>query len=109
MARKFIIVYDEMLEAHEIIMGDVEYHEQLIQKSQERKDVLGGGRWEWNKELYGDVLFIYGLSQDFGPVTKEQFFRAWPISLISPSIENCKVIFSKKEYFSDVLKEYKML
>jgi hypothetical protein len=99
--RKFIIIDNEL------ILGCVSYHSHLIPKSFREKgeNPIGGGRWEWNDKDYPRKIFFFGSSFDFGRVTEQQLKDAWENSLISPAIENCEIIFSEKEFFSDVLKE----
>ena len=42
---------------------------------------------------------------EYGKATKEQLLIAWENTLISPSIENCEIIFSELNSFGDVLEE----
>lgn len=98
--RKFIIYNNE------IRMGVVEYHKELLPKNYDKSLIKGGGRWEWNKELFGDKIFFFGKSHDFGYAKKDDFFAAWDNSLISPSLESAEVYFSEHEYLSDVLKYF---
>lgn len=97
--RKFIIIENQ------IMMGLVEYHKQLIPESMSNIKPIGGGRWEWNDELYPNKVFFFGSSHDYGKVTEEQIKEAWNNSWISPFIEDCEIVFSTKEYFSQVLIE----
>jgi hypothetical protein len=98
--RKFII------NDNELILGVVQLHEDLLGKSRERGKTIGGGRWEWNRDKYGDRIFFYGKSFDFGSVTKEQLMSAWDNSYKSARIENCEICFSIFETIEEVLKEY---
>jgi hypothetical protein len=101
--RKFIIIDNE------IIMALVEFHYELIPKSKKSIKPIGGGRWEFNPTKYPGKIFFYGRSVDFGSVTEKQLRDAWENSIISPSIEDCEIIFSEKEYLSDVLKENNLI
>jgi hypothetical protein len=96
--RKFII-YD-----NQIRMGLVELHVDLLPKGFDRSLVKGGGRWEYKPDTFGNKVFFFGHSFDFGPCTKDDFFAAWDNSYISPSLESAEINFSEHEYFSDVLK-----
>jgi len=111
--RKFIIVDNQ------IIMGLVEFHHDLLPKSKPKSNFMmigeiktepqskpiGGGRWEYNNELYPGKVFFFGKSHEFGSVTEQQLRDAWENSLISPFIENCEIIFSTQKHFSQVLIE----
>lgn len=80
----------------DLILGHVEFHKELI-KGRDKNKTIGGGRWYVDT----NIIYFYGRSVDFGRVTKEEFDAAFK----QPSIECNKIIFSTKEYFSDVLKE----
>lgn len=98
--RKFIIIDGEL------VMGTVEHHAELIPSRMYGKiKPIGGGRWEWNKERYPNKLFFFGSSYEFKGVTEEQLRDAYENTLVSLSFENCEVIYSTKEYFSQVLIE----
>ena len=97
--RKFIIYGDEL------IMGVVEYHRDLLPKKYDKEKILGGGRWEWIPHNYPNKVFFFGNSMEYGKATKEQLLIAWENTLISPSIENCEIIFSELNSFGDVLEE----
>lgn len=99
MAHKYI------LHDGQLIFGNVEYHYELIGLLRQREKVEGGGRFHWDAEK--KVVYFYGSSTDFGAVTKERFFEAWENSLISPAWDDCKIIFSAREYLSDVLADVK--
>ncbi len=98
--RKFIIIENE------VIMGLVEFHSELIPNTMKSYKPTGGGIWEYNPVKFPNKLFIFGRSIDYGSVTKEQFIEAWQnSSWLHPFLENCEIIFSDKQYFSEVLKE----
>lgn len=92
MAQKFVI------NDGRLILGQVEMHEELIRGLDYGKTV-GGGRWQVDKET--NTVYFYGSSVDFGKVTKEQFEDAYK----QPSLERMNIVFSEKEYFSEVIKE----
>lgn len=94
MAKKFII------NDGDLITGHVEFHEDLVCKGRDRKKTVGGGYWHY--DILTKTMYFYGSSTDFGRVTKEQL-RA---SFKSPSIENANIVYSEKEYLSDVMKEF---
>jgi hypothetical protein len=94
MAHKFII-NDGYL-----ILGDVEFHEDLISKGRDKHKTVGGGRWHVDKER--NVIFFYGKSVDFGKVKQKDFDEAFK----QPSVERMGNFFSEKENFEEVLKEY---
>ena len=94
--RKFIINNDDL------ILGDVEFHEDLICKGRERKETVGGGRWHFDRVK--NVIFFWGASTDFGQVTQKQFDYAFK----QPSVEQAETFFSLKTDFVDVLKEYEI-
>jgi len=84
--RKFIV------NNNELIMGDVEFHEGLIGSSRKREDTIGGGRWHWDEE--NNAVYFWGVSTDFGGVTKEQFEEAVKNSMTSPFMDESKFMFS---------------
>jgi len=81
-----------------LIIGQVEFHEDLI-KGRDRSKTVGGGRWHYEKDI--NTIYFYGESTDFGSVTKEEFDAAFK----QPSVEQATIIFSDKMFLSDVLKE----
>jgi hypothetical protein len=93
MAKKFVI------NDSDLILGDVEVHEQLI-RDRDKTKTVGGGRWHIDEED-PNTIYFYGSSIDFGKVTKEQFDAAFK----QPSVEKMNIIFSEKEYMSEVKKE----
>ena len=101
MRGKYIIIKNKNGD-DEVIMGNVEFHYELIGNNYTTKDVIGGGRFTYEPKLYGEFLFFYGKSDDFGKVNKEQFKDVWKNSLCAISHENKTIIFSEKEYFSDM-------
>lgn len=100
-ANKYII------HKNEIHLGNVEFHYELVKSGMEHEKIIGGGRWIYNQELYGEVLFFYGDSFDFGSVTKEQFYSAYENSkqkIFSYFLKELEVVFSAKD-FGSALKE----
>lgn len=89
-AKKFVI------NDGDLIMGQVEMHEELVQ-GRDRNKTTGGGRWH----VEDNTIYFYGSSVDFGKITKEQFNTARK----QPSLLHFAIIFSEKEYMSDVIKE----
>lgn len=96
--KKFIIV------GNTLIIGMVEFHFQLIPKGN-KESVIGGGCWEWKKDQYPGKIFFFGKSHEFGQCTEQQIRDAWDSSYISPFLENCKIIYSQKDYFMQILIE----
>ena len=76
----------------EIIMGNVEFHRELHGSHKDKSKTIGGGKLYWDKEV--KKVYFYGVSLDFGAVTKDQFIEAWGISLIPPSIKECEIYFT---------------
>jgi len=69
MARKFIIT------AEKFIMGNVSYHNELVPRiSNEKIPVLGGGRWDVDKEK--KIVYLWGASMDYGFAYPEQIKKA---------------------------------
>ena len=93
MARKFII-NDE-----DLILGNVEFHEDLICSGSEKKKTVGGGRWHFDR--IKNIIYFWGKSVDFGQVTRKQFEDSFK----TPSVEGATLVFSHKKDFLDVLKE----
>lgn len=96
--RKFIVINDT------VIFGLVELHSDLIPESYNIKPI-GGGMWEYNETKFPNKIFFFGKSHDFGRVSKEVFIKAWQDTYVGARLEKCEVIFSTKEYFSEVLIE----
>ncbi len=92
MARKFVI------NDGDLIIGDVDYHWQLL-KGRDKSKTVGGGRWFYDKEA--NTIYFYGESHDYGCVSKEAFDSSFK----QPSVENANIIFSHKDRFLAVLKE----
>jgi hypothetical protein len=83
----------------DLILGDVEFHEDLICKGRERNKTVGGGRWHFDRS--NNTIYFWGKSVDFGQVTEKQFEESFK----QPSVEDANVVFSHKMNFIDVLKE----
>lgn len=96
MAHKWVINDDDL------ILGDVEFHEDLLTGDRKQRKTAGGGRWYVDREL--DVIFFWGKSIDFGQATKKEFDYAFK----QPSVERLETFFSLKEDFKEVLKEYEI-
>lgn len=82
-----------------LILGQVELHEELV-RGREYAKTVGGGRWHVDEEDK-TIIYFYGSSVDFGKVTREQFEESFK----QPSLERMTIIFSEKEYLSEVLME----
>jgi len=80
------------------MLGDVEFHEDLV-RGEDRGKVAGGGKWHTDHET--NTIYFYGSSFDFGAVTREEFDAADK----QPSLMRFKIVFSEKEYLKDVLIE----
>ena len=91
MAKKFVI------NNNELILGNVVLHKELI-SGREKYETIGGGYWHYDKNE--DVIYFYGSSHDFGKVTKEEFELAK-----KRNFNETKIIFSNKEFLSEVMKE----
>jgi hypothetical protein len=89
MAKKFII------NDCDLILGNVEFHEDLLH-GRDRSKTIGGGYWHKTSK----TIYFYGSSFDLGKVTKEQFDAANK----RPSIENMEIIFSTEESLEKILK-----
>lgn len=78
---KFVLVENE------IILGRVTFHKEL------HTSPLGGGMWYFHKEQ--NKIILYGDSNDFGPVSKQQVYNA---NIQGPlkHINNLKVIFDER-------------
>jgi hypothetical protein len=94
MARKWII-NDE-----DLILGDVEFHEELVCKGRDKEKTVGGGRWHYDRDA--NIIYFWGKSVDFGQATEKEFINAFK----QPSVEQATIVFSLKLDFKDVLKEY---
>jgi hypothetical protein len=105
MARKFIITPSRF------VMGNVDFHKELVPRmAKDDEPVLGGGRWETDKEKR--VLFLWGISSDFGFAQPEQIKKAIesPETWISQSLLGWKVMHSglvsndlpSMEHFTDL-------
>lgn len=93
MARKWII------NDGDLILGNVEMHEDLLGSDRERKETVGGGRW--HVDLIKDVIYFWGKSIDFGQVTEKQFEDAFK----QPSVEKMEIVFSHGMDLVAILKE----
>lgn len=96
MAKKWVI------NDGELIIGNTEFHYQLLNDKRIKLTTIGGGRWEWDRQT--NIFYFYGKSEDFGRVTIEQFKEAFNKSMVSPHIEKATIIFSPFEFFGDVVK-----
>lgn len=96
MAHKLVINDDDL------ILGDVEFHEDLLTGDRKQKTTAGGGRW--HRDIERNVIFFWGKSVDFGQATKKEF----DYSFKQPSVEHHEIFFSLKTDFKDVLKEYEI-
>ncbi len=89
--KKFVIV------GNVITLGNVVYHSELHGSPQ------GGGFWFLDKDE--NVLYLYGKSTQFGPVTKQQVDNA---IITKPQFKYTKVIFepNPNKLLSQVLIEH---
>ena len=90
MARKFVI------NDGDLILGQVELHEDLV-KHRDRSKTVGGGYWYNHRET--KTIYFYGKSIDFGQVTKEQFDNSFK----QPSVEDSNVVFTHESDISHYL------
>jgi len=81
MAQKYII------NDGELILGDVEFHYELLGDRIKNK-TIGGGRWHLDEE--NNIMYFYDRSCEFGRVTEEQFNK----SIKPPFINEKKIVFS---------------
>lgn len=95
MAKKFIINDDDL------IIGNVEFHKELLCKTRERNKTVGGGKWNFDREK--NIIYFWGKSTDFGQVTRKQFEDSFK----QTSVEQASLVFSHKMNFLEVLKEIK--
>ncbi len=96
LAKKFII------QNGLLIMGEVESHFDLVE---DHAGIVGGGRYHYYPELYGDALFFYGISFDYGSVSRNQFYDALEKSPLTGIYANSKIFFSNREWLPDAMKE----
>ena len=89
MAKKWII------NDGDLIIGDAEFHEDLIPTGRKRSNTVGGGRWHFDKVK--NIIYFWGKSGDFGQATKKQFDDSFK----QPSIEKAEIVFSHEK---DLLK-----
>jgi len=78
MAFKYLIVDNKL------IIGNADYHTQLVRKDIEKSLIASEGRLDLNKT--DKKAYFYGTSFDYGSVTKEQFITSINNSLISQSL-----------------------
>lgn len=84
-----------------LIIGDVEFHVDLVCKGRDKHKTIGGGRWNYDREA--NVIYFYGISIEFGQVTEEEFNNAFK----QPSVEQATIFFSNSLEFHKVLEEYR--
>ena len=65
MAQKFVI------NDNRLILGQVDFHKELCK---DNTKTVGGGYWHLDSER--GILYLYGISVDYGPVTKAQLEAA---------------------------------
>jgi hypothetical protein len=92
-AKKFVI------NDGDLILGQVELHEELV-RGRDRSKTVGGGRWHVD-DLDPNTIYFYGSSIAFGKVTRQEFEESFK----QPSLESMNVIFTEHEYLSEYLKE----
>lgn len=84
--QKFIITSDGFR------MDRTVFHKELIIGGE---DAIGGGSWYWDKER--DTLYLYGESNDFGPVSKEDIEKNMS-DIKRRYFKNSNVIFETNSY-----------
>lgn len=86
-----------------LIIGDVQYHKQLLNGSLDTSKTIGGGYLHRN--IPNNTFYFYGSSEDFGKVTKEQFQKALKCSKLSCKFIGTNIVFSEQEFLFDALKD----
>jgi len=93
-----------------LIYGEVQFHSELISlylsniSKVDKSKISGGGRYcVYDKT---NTVFFYGESQSYGKCTKLEFESAFALCKIDESWFGKTIVFSTKEYLSDVLKEH---
>ena len=82
MAKKFII------NDGNLILGDVEYHSEL---SKNNSKTIGGGHWRIDHDE--EILYLYGKSIEFGPVSEKEIeLSNKPDSIYGYAIKYCGLI-----------------
>ena len=71
----------------------------------ESGDSAIGGRFIYNPNQFGNVIFFYGRFIGLEMPTSEQFNAALKKSPLSGVYKKAQVCFSSKEFFSDALKD----
>jgi hypothetical protein len=99
-APKFIIINGTL------VMGVVDYHKDLIDKSLLNPDVIGGGRFLRAYAEQKHYILFYGKSEEFGKIRRADFEL---FILTDKSLKDQVFIFSDKEYASDAIAEAKAL
>jgi hypothetical protein len=77
---------------NELIIGNVEFHFDLLGSNRKKEQTAGGGMWFIDRRR--KITYFWGESQDFGNVTQETFQLAINNSMISPFIEETTIYFS---------------
>lgn len=97
MAQKFII------NSGKIIMGDVEYHADLLAKEEHRLTVGGGYFYFHTRHA---VLFFYGSSSEFGYCTQEKFDEAIKNFEMPVKYKGYKTFFSDWDLLNRAIIDY---
>lgn len=103
MAQKFIILDNK------IIIGHVRLHVDLVQGMNAEHKVKGGGYWETDESKH--ILFLFGKSIDYGPVSLADVVMAAQAGTLEPrtpteDIKGYKIFYSPSEEFHQALQEY---
>ncbi len=101
MAQKWII------NDGKIICGYVKYHKDLISSNMRYNKTSGGGSWSFDRQKDGNTCYFYGMSEEFGQCTKEEFESALVRSKFDSMPEGTKKVFSTRLHFEDVVEELK--
>lgn len=73
-----------------LIIGNVEIHDELHSGKMDRNKTIGGGKWLIDKK--NNIMYFFGRSIDYGQVTKEEFEKSHK----QPSIDKYTIYFSLK-------------
>ena len=79
-----------------LIMGQVEFHKDLV-KNMDKTKVIGGGKWHCDNE--NNTIYFYGESNQFGQVTKEEFDNAFKHS----SVLKRKLVFTNDYNLKNII------
>ena len=99
MAKKYLIADTKFL------MGEVEFHRDLLEKGRQIKDFkIAGGGW-WHIDANKKSVYLYSTSEQFKSASLEEIIAALKNSYISRRLMGFKFYISKSESLSDAMKE----